>query len=207
MGTIKMFKYLSTAITSTLFVMSLNVCAASQAHPKPLASQNTPLKQVDNTTFHLYKAPNKDAKVIYKTSVTKAKLTQIFYTQKHKQWVKVGDKSNGKVGWVFLPEYNKALHAQMQPDIQSVFIQQSQSKDGKPVVQIIAYHNGKKLDEHAANQLYKQIERQNIYNQERMDHLSNQFQQELIRSFRRAQLLNNEILKADFLTQPTHVKD
>lgn len=114
----------------------------------------------DTNSFTLYKSNTKNAASIDKLSPT-TELIKIYTDPKNKNWVKVGLKSNGEVGWIKRDQYHTALDQYYRPDIQTFYISSQQTdKNGKPTVNIVAYKNGKKIDNKAAANLYKQIQRQ-----------------------------------------------
>lgn len=75
-------------------------------------------------------------------------------------WIKVGDRANGQTGWVNIKQYRAARSAYVRPDVQTIFIENTQSKSGKPTINIVAYKNGKKLTDKAARTLYHKMAQQ-----------------------------------------------
>lgn len=104
----------------------------------------------------IYSAPNKTAKVEKKVDPTE-RLIPIY---QKKNWIKVGDPKNGETGWINRDQYNAAMSAYYQPEVQTVFIRTTQNSKEKPKVDVIAYKNGKKLSEKEAKSLYRRINEQ-----------------------------------------------
>lgn len=109
--------------------------------------------------------PSASANVVDKVLPT-ARLVTIFY---HKDWVKVGDRQTGKVGWVNKKQFHQAQKAFFRPNLQTVFVSTSSDKQGKPTTTVIAYKNGKKLSNKEAKALYRKIEKQQKQEQQKVD--------------------------------------
>ncbi|MCF6777330.1 hypothetical protein L3V83_12235 [Thiotrichales bacterium 19X7-9] len=144
-----------------IIVMSLSFSAYS------LAKES---KEVDRV--NLYAKANSD-QVIKQVSPS----TKLIKVYQKDGWVKVGDPQDGRVGWVNLKQYNQALEAFYQPDIQTVFISRSIGKDHKPQLNVVAYKNGKQVSEKEAQALYqklkhkqnKEMKQWQSFNQELLD--------------------------------------
>lgn len=100
-------------------------------------------------------------------------------------WVKVGDRSNGQVGWVDIKQYRAARVAYFRPDVQTVFVNSTRSKSGKPTISIIAYKNGKKLTDKAARTLYLKMAKQQQQQHDwyRLNHMMWQQERDMDRFF------------------------
>ncbi|PHQ80444.1 MAG: hypothetical protein COB66_04760 [Coxiella sp. (in: Bacteria)] len=107
------------------------------------------------TTIKLYAAP--DFSKVLATIPVNANLTSII---QKKDWVKVGDRTNGQVGWINTKQYRKAREAYDEPNIQTVYVNATENNEGKPTVNIIAYKNGKKLSDKEAKLFYKKMLKQ-----------------------------------------------
>lgn len=122
------------------------------------ANQNTTKNQLSFNSSEqvlLYQDAN-DSKIIAKLSPT-VRLVPIF---QQKNWVKVGNLTNGQVGWINLEQYRHAQAAYFQPNVQTMFIQVEKDHAGKPTVNVIAYQNGAKLTDQQAKSLYQRIKKQ-----------------------------------------------
>lgn len=106
-------------------------------------------------TVPLYDEP-KAAKVVARVPITSSLVPII----SKGDWVKVGSRNDGSIGWLNLKQYHKIQTAYYRPNIQSVYVSSEQTKDGKPTVNIIAYRNGKKLTDQEAQTLYKKMLKQ-----------------------------------------------
>lgn len=77
---------------------------------------------------------------------------------KEKDWVKVGLPQNGLVGWVNIQAYVQAREEFYRPNLQTVYVQVNSTGDKN---NIVAYKNGKKLNDTEATQLYQKLQLQN----------------------------------------------
>lgn len=106
----------------------------------------------------LYAHPSDDAKVIQSLPVS-ARLVPIF---RKGEWVKVGSRHDGAVGWINVKQYHHAKRAYYQrffhDNTETVYIHTE--KDGKKGEKIVAYRNGKKLSDEQADALYKKMQMQ-----------------------------------------------
>lgn len=115
----------------------------------------------------VYSAPNTQ-KVLEKLPGD-ASLIPIY---RQKQWVKVGDPRNGRVGWVNKKQVRKAREAFFRPDIQTIYIHTDRAKSGKPQLNIVAYKNGKKLSPEQAQRLYQRMRKNQLREMRRMRHMT-----------------------------------
>ena len=101
----------------------------------------------------LYATPNTN-KVIETVPVT-TYLTPIFRQQ---DWLKVGDSSNGQVGWINVNQYYKIRDTFYTPAIQTIYVSRSDSdKHGKSTITVVAYRNGQKVSDAEAKDLYHKL--------------------------------------------------
>ena len=100
-----------------------------------------------------------------------------------KQWIKVAFTDNGETGWVNMKQLRQAMDKEWKSTarVQAVYINRTVDKDGKPVVNVVAYKNGKKLSDQEAKALYQKIHHEEVQQQAdfhrfnvRMDRLFNQ---------------------------------
>lgn len=108
-------------------------------------------------SIKLYKFPELKSIVLQK--VLPEEVIPIYYT---KDWIKVGEPSNGQVGWINRAQYRKAFGTYYQPDIRTMFIRTEYNDQGKPVVNVTAYQNGKKLSDEETKKLYLNFKKQRI---------------------------------------------
>jgi len=104
--------------------------------------------------INLYQEANAKSHVVGKVSPQ----SNLVMIMRKGQWVKVGDRSNGQVGWINRKQYISAREKWMRPDIQQVYVNvEKDPKTGKMVYNVVAYKNGKKLSEEKAQQLYQKL--------------------------------------------------
>lgn len=118
-------------------------------------SSVTAMATTKNTipTITLYSEPN-TGKVVETVPIT-IYLTPIFRQQ---DWLKVGDSSNGQVGWINVSHYSKIRDAFYTPAIQTIYVSRSDmDKNGKATVTVVAYRNGKKVSDAEAKELYNKL--------------------------------------------------
>ena len=148
------------AISCGMIASSIAVAAPSVPKAK---MQKPQMIQVN-----LYAKPQVFAKVI-ETINPNRRLVPIF---RNGEWVKVGDPRDGKVGWINKKQYRKAYNNFYRPDVQTIFVNSNNNKDGKPVVNIVAYSNGKKLTEKQAKALYERMQKQQQHQWRAMNHFN-----------------------------------
>lgn len=120
-----------------------------------MLSSITVMAATKNTTpiVTLYSEPN-TGKVVETVPIT-TYLTPIFRQQ---DWLKVGDSSNGQVGWININQYSKIRNTFYTPAIQTIYVNRSDiDKNGKATVTVIAYRNGKKVSDGEAKELYNKL--------------------------------------------------
>jgi len=135
---------------SLLLVASVGFAKATHSVKKPTV--------VQNELILVHAAPKSNAEIIQKVSPSH-RLVPII---RQGEWIKVGDASDGKVGWINRNQYKKAMKAFYRPNIQTVFIRAERDVNGKPTINIIAYKNGKKLSKKEADVIYKRIRKERI---------------------------------------------
>lgn len=122
--------------------------------------------------IHLYES-NNDKKIMRTLSPT----TPLVKIYREGDWVKVGNRQDGTVGWINLKQYHQAMDAFYQPDVQEIFITRSVNKDDKPQVKVVAYNNGQPVSEKEAKALYRDIQQQ----QKWQEQLWHQFRHDMLR--------------------------
>ena len=111
----------------------------------------------NKNTIDLYQSPELQSTVLQKLVSTEW-LIPIYYKN---GWIKVGDLQNGQVGWVNREQYHKAIETYYQPGIQKAFVCiERNGEEERPVTNVVAYKNGKRLSDKEAEQLCQDIEKQ-----------------------------------------------
>ncbi len=106
----------------------------------------------------------------------------------------LGNPKDGIVGWVNKQQVKKVRQTFYRPDIQTIYIHSDRAKSGKPVLNIVAYKNGKKLSPAEAKKLYGKIRKQ----QERQMH----DMQRMNRMMRRQQYNMNQLFNGFWTNEP-----
>lgn len=116
------------------------------------------LEKTGNKEILLYATPT--SKTLEEKLPGDAALIPIY---REKDWVKVGDPRNGKVGWVNRKQLREARQAFYRPDIQTIYIHTDRNAKGKPELNIVAYKNGEKLSPEQAKHMYEKIRKQQMH--------------------------------------------
>lgn len=142
-----------------LFILGAILLASSFA----LAAKHPNTNQL---TFNLY-ASNKDNANIIATPSPTASMVKIYTDPRNDNWVKVGLRKTGQVGWLKRDQYRAVLANLNAPDIQTFYLSRSTTDtSGKQKINIVAYKNGKKVSDQQAQQLYREMrQQQNVENQ------------------------------------------
>lgn len=98
-----------------------------------------------------YAEPNEHSKVVTEVDPTTPFVT-IYRTS---DWVKVGNQKNGDTGWISLKQYREVVHPK--PVIQSVVMTVTDQPNKIEKTEIIAYKDGKKLDDKEARKLWNEM--------------------------------------------------
>ncbi len=107
-----------------------------------------------DTAIKLYDEPNNSAKVLGSLNINQ-RLVPIFQKD---GWIKVGNPTDGTVGWINKDEYQQAIDAAIHQNVQTIYIEQIDKNGKKP--QITVYQNGKKLTGDQAQAIYTNIKKQ-----------------------------------------------
>lgn len=107
-----------------------------------------------NSLF-IYENPDLNSKTLRNVQANKH-LIPILVQQ---DWIKVGDPSDGLVGWINKNQYRQAIQTLYQPNVQTLYIQ-TEEKNGQKQPKITAYRNGKPLSEKEAQELYNKIQQE-----------------------------------------------
>ena len=182
-------KKITVVTACTLGLMAVGVASAA-THVKRASVQST-------DSVILYKA--KESKDVVTTLSPNTQLVPIF---QQGNWVKVGDPRNGQVGWINLTQYQKARAAFEQPVIQTTYINVTSNDKGKPVINVVAYKNGKALPKAQAMALYKKMRAQQQRQYQQMQRFSVNMQRMMDQNFIHAQQAFDSAWMNPFWVQP-----
>lgn len=100
------------------------------------------------------------------------------------EWVKVGLRPSGDIGWINTKQYQQAQNHYYQPQSQSISVNITRDKDGNPQTNITAYRNGKKLSQKEADNMYQAMQQPPMRDSwyQRQARYFNQLQHDLMRS-------------------------
>ena len=106
--------------------------------------------------FKIYTSNNFDSKVIETVPIHK-NLTPFY---KKDGWIKVGDPSNGNVGWINLKQANEAVKAD-QPKLHKIVITEKiDGKDGPATTRTIEYYGTENMNKQQVLQIMQNMQRQ-----------------------------------------------
>lgn len=177
-----------------LGLLTVSVLLASTAWSGQDAdNQNKQNEQKSPDQLALHQKPNQSSKVIDKLQLSKLNHYVPFHKQEN--WVKVGDRDSGQVGWINKQSYKKLMHQAMKPEVHTQYVY-STEKDGKPVIH--AFENGKKLSEKQAKKVYKTMRKE-------MKQQQKQFKQQWHQFNKQFEQLNKQFNKM-FHSGMTHIK-
>ncbi|WP_157843820.1 SH3 domain-containing protein [Candidatus Coxiella mudrowiae] len=140
-----------------IIILGLSFCLSISVVSYAALQQQSSENLKKSEFINLYQSPELKSTVLQKVSPDE-QLIPIYYHKK--DWIKVGNLRNGKVGWINREQYRKVFETYYQPNIQTMFIRTEHNYKGKPVINVIAYKNGKKLSDEEAKKLYQRIEKQ-----------------------------------------------
>lgn len=133
-------------------------------------------------TVKLYQSPSASSTVLTSISL-KTPLTAIYHQG---DWLKVGNTTNGRVGWINLKEYQAAVKAARHSQVSSVIVSVQQMN--KQPKQITVYKNGQKLEGKAAKKAYEEAQKSQVlmernfqHAEAQIDHMMRQQDQEFQR--------------------------
>lgn len=145
-------------ISAILLSVMLTVCYAQQA-----PQVNNVNNMADYAKLTLRASPSDDAKVVDKVTPWR----QLIPIYKKRNWLKVGDPKNGKVGWINLQQYYKVI-ADMQKSLSdSIFIAAAGDPNQQSDYDIIVYKDGKKLDKKEAAVVLQQMIKRQVHMQKK----------------------------------------
>lgn len=167
-----------------LLVGSLATCltVAAFAANKKEEANNANKKKANAGQIIVYSAP--DTKKILEKLPGNAVIIPIY---RQKEWVKIGDPKNGKVGWVNKEQVSKARQAFYRPDIQTIYIHADRNAKGKPQFSIVAFRNGEKLSPSEAKRLYEKMRKSQMREMKRVRYMTHWMNEEFYEAMPPAQ--------------------
>lgn len=105
----------------------------------------------DTSSLTVFVSPNDKSTVMENVKTDEVNKLVTFYQQGN--WLKVGDKTTGNVGWVNQTQYQKMVNTPL-AGMHSTYIYSEDVGDGKN--KIVIYEDGHKLDDQKAKELYQQ---------------------------------------------------
>lgn len=163
----------TTFAASITYADTANVTQAEMVKNKGITTTtsqaNAENNAQTNTLIHFYAEPNSSSKIISTYNVKQATNNHYLIPIFQKDgWIKVGDPTNGDVGWINKEQYQKAMNTAIHESLQTVYIEQiDNAAQGKPS-EITVYQNGKKLTGEEAKAIYTKIEKQQQQMQQSM---------------------------------------
>ena len=170
-----------TLLSALALSTAVHAATPAQARPTIEKSAIEKTEPPKMATINLYAAPESNAKIITQLPVD-ADLVGIFHQG---DWIKVGDRKDGKIGWVNEQQYNQAkqnfYHTHFQNFFNTTYINITKNKDGKTVVE--AYQNGKKLSDADAQKLYAKMQAQGKKQWEAMQQFNKAMDKQMQRDY------------------------
>ncbi|KPJ67095.1 MAG: hypothetical protein AMJ43_06020 [Coxiella sp. DG_40] len=155
-----------------IFIVLLTVLFFAVICPPSLAKsvvskavQAEPSKQII-----LYAEPDLRANVVAKLDV----LQHLVPIYRKESWLKVGNPADGQVGWIDINQYRQLMTKLYKPETKSVFIRSISETGKSPKREVIAYENGKQLDKKQAEELLKNMQRQQLIMERRIEQMQNE---------------------------------
>lgn len=173
-------KTLFLAMTSVLaiFTVTSSPIFAKTEHQKTNNTVNSKKAsdQIHPPLINLYSNHSTKSKIIKKISP----LTNMVSIFNKGDWIKVGNRENGTVGWIqkskykdAIIKYRQALEKRYFPShVERIYIETTQNTNGKdPKTQIVAYRNGTKLSPEETKKLHLRIKKQEMLREQYMDNI------------------------------------
>lgn len=102
----------------------------------------------------LYQKPDKSSKTL--TTIKLSKVNNFVPFHRHGEWVKVGDRQSGQVGWINEKSYHQLAHKASEPKVNVRYVY-AKDEQGKP--KVFAFENGHKLSKKEAKQMYQKMQK------------------------------------------------
>lgn len=144
--------FAAVALASNIAFAADHIKSSTNTAPNKQSQTQTPKKELD--TVKLYQEASDTSNVLATINLEQRLVP--FY--KKGDWIKVGDPSNGQVGWINKEQYRNAMNNIVKQSVQTIYIEQNDENNGKP--QITVYQNGQKVTGKQADEIYKQVQKQ-----------------------------------------------
>lgn len=163
-------RYLITIMLAMLIMLSAsaNIYATASTN-KAVVSNSSEQK------LALYARPDKKSDIVCHVD----QWHRLIPIYRQNDWIKVGKQDDGKVGWISVEQYRNCMKSWFHPHIKSVIITIDEQRDKEGKTEIIAYKDGKKLDEKEAKQLLRRFQ----HNQMQMEKRFHRMHEEMGRMF------------------------
>ena len=131
-------------------------------------------RQSVSITVSLHDAPGT------KSKYQSIDLNRMYYARPYFEsgdWLKVGFSDNGQNGWINQEQLDQAWERQRaeRADFHSVFMNETIDKHGKPIVNIVAYENGKRLNDKQAKAMYDAMRENTLKQQAAFSRMNHRF--------------------------------
>lgn len=141
------------------------------------------------TQVKLYKTPHLNADILAKIKPDKR---LVLIIQKGK-WIKVGDPTDGTVGWINEKQYDRAVQNFYRPNVQTIFIRSDRDSSGQSKVDVVVYRNGEKLSGTEATTYYEQVKAQQGKDLKAMQAANRTMEQLMIRQTKQMQAMEQRV--------------
>jgi hypothetical protein len=141
------------------------------------------------TQVKLYKTPHLNADILAKIKPDKR---LVLIIQKGK-WIKVGDPTDGTVGWINEKQYDRAVQNFYRPNVQTIFIRSDRDSSGQSKVDVVVYRNGEKLSGTEATTYYEQVKAQQGKDLKAMQAANRTMEQLMIRQMKQMQAMEQQV--------------
>jgi hypothetical protein len=174
---------------TTRFVIA--VCAIGAVSLAGYALEKSPRSQAALTVHNKEQAP---VEVLLhdvasaKSDSVKINLVRMRYARPYyssKGWLKVGFSDNGQSGWVNEKQLERAWSRQRAQNtrFQTIYMNQELDKHGKPVINIVAFKNGKKLSDKEAKKMYESMRVSTLHQEAELSRMNSRMQRMMHRDF------------------------
>ena len=182
-----MRRFVMLPFISLGLLFSVNVLAGSAQHVhqvKSMPNQSKATLQGKKRVVLLYAQPNRK-KIVQKLPA----FSRLVVILRKGEWVKVGNPSDGTVGWVNINQWRDAQHQSFlaSSNVQSLYIDHHGDK-------LVVYKNGKKLPHKEAEQVYKHWQAQQLRQQRAMRHYFRGFDRMMYRDMRQMHEMMHEMM-------------
>ncbi len=106
----------------------------------------------DTSPLTVFVSPDDKSTIMENVKTAQVNKLVTFYQQGN--WLKVGDKTTGDVGWIKQDQYQKIVNSPVSANMHSTYIYSEDVGNGKK--KIVVYEDGHKVDDQKAKELYQQ---------------------------------------------------